>query len=76
MAISYATDCTVNQDVITIDSQARTITLNGQDVYHLKTSESEFLVLAPGENKLYLTSEVSDDSGYAEVKFKQGYLSI
>jgi len=76
MAISYATDYTVNQDVITIDSQARTITLNGQDVYHLKTSESEFLVLAPGENKLYLTSEVSDDSGYAEVKFKQGYLSI
>lgn len=76
MVISYATDYTVNQDIITIDSQARTITLNGQDVYHLKTSESEFLVLAPGENKLYLTSEVSDDSGYAEVKFKQGYLSI
>ena len=76
MTVRYATDYTVNQDIITIDSQARTITLNGQDVYHLKTSESEFLVLAPGENKLYLTSEVSDDSGYAEVKFKQGYLSI
>lgn len=76
MVVRYATDYTVNQDIITIDSQARTITLNGQDVYHLKTSESEFLVLAPGENKLYLTSEVSDDSGYAEVKFKQGYLSI
>lgn len=63
-------------DVVVIDSQARTITLNGQDIYHLKSEESEFLLLAPGNNKLYLTSEVSDDSGYAEVKFKQGYLSI
>lgn len=63
-------------DVAIIDSQARTITLNGQDIYHLKSEESEFLLLAPGNNKLYLTSEVSDDSGYAEVKFKQGYLSI
>jgi hypothetical protein len=76
IVVKHATVKTINQDVAVIDSQARTITLNGQDVYHLKTSESEFLVLAPGENKLYLTSEVSDDSGYAEVKFKQGYLSI
>lgn len=74
--IRYATDKIETRDVVTIDSQARTITLNGQDIYHLKSEESEFLLLAPGDNKLYLTSEVSDDSGYAEVKFKQGYLSI
>ncbi len=76
MEVSYATEYTIDQDVAIIDSQARTITINGQDAYHLKTAESEFLLLAPGENKLYLTSEASDDSGYAEVKFKQGYLSI
>lgn len=76
MAVSYATESETVQDVAIIDSQARTITINGQDAYHLKTAESEFLLLAPGENKLYLTSEASDDSGYAEVKFKQGYLSI
>lgn len=76
IVVKYATVKTINQDVAVIDSQARTITLNGQDIYHLKSEESEFLLLAPGDNKLYLTSEVSDDSGYAEVKFKQGYLSI
>lgn len=63
-------------DTATIDSQARTVTLNGSDAYYAKSDESEFLILAPGQNKLYLTSETSDDSGYAEVKFKQGYLSI
>lgn len=76
MIVSYATEYTVDQDVAVIDSQARTITINGQDAYHLKTDESEFLLLAPGENKLYLTSATDTDEGYAEVKFKQGYLSI
>lgn len=76
MEIQYATEYTIDQDVAVIDSQARTITINGQDAYHLKTPESEFLLLAPGENKLYLTSASETDEGYAEVKFKQGYLSI
>lgn len=74
--VRYATEYTIEQDVAVIDSQARTITINGQDAYHLKTDESEFLLLAPGENKLYLTSATDTDEGYAEVKFKQGYLSI
>ena len=76
MEVKYATVKTITQDVAVIDSQARTITINGQDAYHLKTDESEFLLLAPGENKLYLTSASETDEGYAEVKFKQGYLSI
>ena len=76
LTLSYYTAYSVDQGVAIIDSQARTVTVNGVDAYHLKTDESEFLLLAPGNNKLYLTSETSDDSGYAEVKFKQGYLSI
>ena len=76
LTISYATRYTEQRDTIVIDSQARTVTLNGVDAYHLKTDESEFPVLASGTNEMYLTSAITSDSGYAEVKFKQGHLSI
>lgn len=76
LEVDYPTDYDEEHDTIVIDSQARTITLNGADIYHLKTEESEFPVLAPGENRMYLTSVTTSDTGYAEVKFKQGYLSI
>lgn len=76
LEVDYPTDYDETHDTVIIDSQARTITLNGADIYHLKTEESEFPVLAPGENRMYLTSATTSDTGYAEVKFKQGYLSI
>lgn len=76
LEVDYPTDYDETHDTVVIDSQARTVTLNGADIYHLKTEESEFPVLAPGENRMYLTSVTTSDTGYAEVKFKQGYLSI
>ena len=63
-------------DVAVIDCKDRTVMLNGANAYNLLAEGSEFIRLAPGENKLYLTSESTSDSGYAEVKFKTGNLSI
>lgn len=77
LQVEYFTDTTAPvRDVLVIDSRLRTITLNGLDVYNLKTEGSEFLTLAPGENKLMLRSDNHDDNGYAEVNYKQGYLTI
>lgn len=76
-AIRYYTDKEPDQrDELIIDSRLKTITLNGLDVYHLKTEGSEFPMLAPGENKLSLQSDITGDNGYAKVSYKQGYLSI
>jgi phage-related protein len=75
--IGYMTEKSQNRrDVIVIDSRMRTVTLNGADVYHLIAEGSEFPLLAPGENKLVLHSDITGDNGYAEVNYKQGYLSI
>lgn len=63
-------------DVLTIDSLLRTVTLNGQDIYHLVAEGSSFITIQAGQNKMGLTSAYTSDEGYAEVKFKQGYLSI
>lgn len=76
LSIDYFSAYTEERDIVVIDSQARTITKNGADIYYLKADGSEFPTLAPGENTLYLTSEQTSDEGYAEIKFKQGYLSI
>ena len=76
-AIRYYTDKEPDQrDELIIDSRLKTITLNGLDVYHLQAPGSEFLMLAPGENKLSLQSDITGDNGYAKVSYKQGYLSI
>lgn len=77
LSISYFTDKNPDtRDELVIDSRLRTITLNGLDVYHLQAPGSEFLMLAPGENRLALQSDITGDNGYAQVSYKQGYLSI
>lgn len=75
--VSYFTDKNPDtRDELIIDSRLKTITLNGLDVYHLQAPGSEFLMLAPGENRLSLQSDITGDNGYAQVSYKQGYLSI
>lgn len=63
-------------DIAVVDCKDRTVTINGANAYNLIAEGSEFIRLAPGENMLYLTSETTSDSGYAEIKFKTGNLSI
>lgn len=63
-------------DTVVIDCKDRTVLFNGANAYNLLASGSEFIRLDPGENRIYLTSESTSDSGYAEVKFKTGNLSI
>ena len=63
-------------DTVIIDSQLKTVTFNGTDYYDAIVDVSDFVTLAPGSNRVYLTSVVTSDGGKAEIKFKQGYLSI
>ena len=76
MEVSYATTEDIDYHEVVIDCQARTVTQDGHNLYPALAEGSEFIRLLPGENKLYLTSEVESDNGTAEVKFKKGNISI
>ena len=65
-----------DRDQVIIDSQNQTVTMNGENIYDKIADGSEFITMASGDNKMFLTSEVTSDTGYAEVKFKQGFISI
>lgn len=63
-------------DEVNIDTQTRTVTLNGRDVYDLLSEDSSFLQIEPGDNVMALISGTTSDSGSARIKFKQGFITI
>lgn len=63
-------------DVVEIDTRTRTVTLNGSDVYDYLSEDSSFLQLEPGDNTMALISDTASDTGSAQIKFKQGFITI
>ena len=63
-------------DVVVIDTQTRTVTLNGADVYDLLSEDSSFMTILPGDNIMALNSDTTSDTGTAKIKFKQGFITI
>lgn len=63
-------------DKVVIDTQTRTVTLNGADVYDLLSEDSSFMTILPGENIMALNSDTTSDAGTVKIKFKQGFITI
>lgn len=61
-------------DVVIIDMDNHTITLNGASLISTKTSTSDWWGLVPGNNTITLTTTASADTGTAVVKYYPPYV--
>lgn len=63
-------------DTLEINCKLKTITLNGADVYYLKSDASVFFGLTAGQNELSFISENQNDKGKAEISYASGFIEI
>lgn len=63
-------------DTLEINCKLKTITLNGADVYYLKSDASVFFGLIAGQNELSFISENQNDKGKAEISYASGFIEI
>lgn len=62
--------------VLDIDMKHRTIVLDGANVYHAKSEQSEFWELQPGNNQIELVTSVGSEDTTAEVRYRSGFIGI
>lgn len=62
--------------VLDIDMKHRTIVLDGANVYHAKSEQSEFWELQPGNNQIELITSVGSEDTTAEVRYRSGFIGI
>lgn len=67
---------TGENDTLEINCKLKTITLNGADVYYLKSEASVFFGLVSGINELSFISENQNDKGKAEISYASGFIEI
>lgn len=63
-------------DTLEINCKLKTITLNGADVYYLKSDASVFFGLVSGVNEMVFVSENQNDKGKAEISYASGFIEI
>lgn len=63
-------------DVLNIDLQNRTITLNGGSVLASRNADSSWWGLRPGNNTIELTSDDSDDDTSAILRWRSQFLGV
>lgn len=63
-------------DVMVIDMQNKTITLNGTPAISKRSFASDWWYLQPGTNAIQITTSTSSDTGTASIVFRDTYLGI
>lgn len=67
---------TEDGDLIVIDMGNRTVTLNGSNIMGNRTDDSSWWGMPPGDNSIVLTSDTTDDTVYAVLKWRNGLSGI